>query len=97
MESLYCVIQQSYIVAKRSKQFQNHFDGKKITYQLDKYSEEKLCPGNGSANGVYKITAPFLSKPLSINYKERLTPNKVQGFVFDSEQRPIFGTTVSLC
>lgn len=81
---------------------QAHFDslssdGKKITYQLDKYSEEKLCPGNGSANGVYKITAPFLSKPLSINYKERLTPNKVQGFVFDSEQRPIFGTTVSLC
>ena len=26
MESLYCVIQQSYIVAKRSKQFQNHFN-----------------------------------------------------------------------
>lgn len=72
-------------------------DGKKITYQLDKQSAEKLCPGNGTANGIYKITASFLSKPLSINYKERLTPNKVQGFVFDSEQHPISGTTVSLC
>ncbi|MCH5267562.1 MAG: carboxypeptidase regulatory-like domain-containing protein [Lachnospiraceae bacterium] len=71
-------------------------DGKKITYVLSPGNAAKLCPGDGTANGNYTITSSLFSGKLSTSYRERLTPNEVRGFVFDTSRNPLSGVCVSL-
>lgn len=71
-------------------------DGKEVTYKIDDNHVTRLCLGNGSANGKYNITGNILPKQLSIHYQERLSPNEIRGFVFDTNHNALSDVTVSL-
>lgn len=71
-------------------------DGKEITYSVDTDDTIKLCPGDGTSNGRFAITSSLFSGKLFIDYRERLTPNEVRGFAFDTLQNPLSDISVSL-
>lgn len=71
-------------------------DGKKATYQIESNCAANLCPGNGTANGDYIISGSILSDRLSIHYEERLSPNQIRGFAFDTNENALANINVSL-
>lgn len=71
-------------------------DGKTITYQLNPDSAKMLCPGNGTLDGEYKITAAFFRDTLRTHYQERIHLNSINGYVLSTDQNPLSNVTVKL-
>lgn len=71
-------------------------DGKTIIYQLNPDSAKKLCPGNGTLDGEYKITATFFCNTLRTHYQERIHLNSINGYVLSTDQNPLSNVTVKL-
>ncbi len=71
-------------------------NGKKIIYTLSDLSQEKLCPGDASMNGVYKVTSSLFADTLSVSYRERITNDSLAGFVTEIDNSPVKQALVTL-
>lgn len=71
-------------------------DGKTITYHLSDSSAQKICPGNGTQNGDYRITSAIFSGELQTHYQERIQPNSICGFAITEEGTALADVSITL-
>lgn len=80
-------------------------NGKEVTYTLTSQSQKKLCPKNGTMDGIYTLSSSLFPKKISLSYQERIGNYSLSGYVFSVEGSPVnqayvkcmSGDTVKTC
>lgn len=71
-------------------------DGKIITYTLSDSAAAYLSPGNGSRNGIYRMTSSLFSDTFSIQYQERIGSGTLSGFILSQSGKPVSSAKVTV-
>ena len=64
-------------------------NGREITYTLSSGSQRKLCPRDGTMDGIYILSSPLFEKKLSLSYQERTGNYSISGYVLSVDGSPI--------